>query len=287
MKMTENVIKLFLKTAPGQKITKRFTAGETLEEGIKRVKKLHKEGYKATLAYLGGEHLTKSYDIERTIRMHKWILDKVSELPFPCDIAIKLSEFGLLLKPSQHYFVWLKYLLQEANEKKIFVWIDAEELKFRETTLRIISNIPQDYYKTLGLCIQAYAHDSLFFLKRVLDMGLSVRVCKGAYKENNEKIFTKDQLQNNFYLILYAASQARIPRIQIATHDNFLRWMAKNMHPTRKPLKRGGSEFGSLLGRQKEKGDNVYVGFGPQKDDFLVRRFMEKPWLCFSMIFKK
>lgn len=292
----KNLVKLFLRTSVGRPIREQFTAGETIEEGVAKAEELRSQGFKTTLAYAGGEQLSHPNEIERVIEMHELMLEKASELPFSCDIAIKYSQFGLFsnLEPWLHlrYLNWLQGFIKEARKKGVFIWIDAEELEFREKALEITCYASsQNYHKDgmPGICIQAYAKDSLFFLIKILKLGLSVRICNGAYKESAEKIVTeKDQLQSNFCFLLLASGCGNIclPRIQIATHNDYLRRVTKRTHPYPHHLKTGRAEFGSLLGRHKEKGENIYIIFGPDTDDFLARRFMEYPWKCFLMLFK-
>ncbi|MBU1091732.1 proline dehydrogenase family protein [Patescibacteria group bacterium] len=276
--MEYGFLRLFLRTPFARPFVKRFVAGETIEKGMAVAEKLKKEGYKITLSYLGGEHLTDPKEIRNAFCAHSNLLTEMTRGGLHHDIAIKLSQFGLFSEIHRQweivFFQRLKNFVRRAELNNVFVWVDAEELKFREKTFEIISHL---HYDNLGVCVQAYAKDSLDFLQKNLRPNLAVRICKGAYKENEEGVFTnKKEIRYCFLDLVGHCVGEGVPRIQAATQDKYLiRYLTERI----KGFK--NVEVAVLLGRDKIFADLVYVPFGPKWEDFIVRRIQEKPSYLF------
>lgn len=290
--MEYGFLRLFLRTPFARPFIKRFVAGETITEGMAVAEKLKKEGYKTTLSYLGGEHLTDPKEIRNAFCAHSNLLTEMTRGGLHHDIAIKLSQFGLFSEIHRQweivFFQRLKNFVRRAELNNVFVWVDAEELKFREKTFEIISHL---HYDNLGVCVQAYAKDSLDFLQKNLRPNLAVRICKGAYKESPHVVVLTKFLVRHMFLRL-VASYKTLHKIQVATHDKninqYVDFFLRNGYwDWDKPL----LEYGCLLGRHKDSATqerifrghtvNVYVPFGPKWEDFIVRRIQEKPSYLF------
>ncbi|MCF7835709.1 MAG: proline dehydrogenase family protein [Candidatus Marinimicrobia bacterium] len=281
-------LRLFLQTPLGKFFVKRFVAGVNIRDGIDRTLELRDAGYKATLSYLGGEHLEDSKDVYRVFDNNCRLLRAIEYYVPGSDIAVKLSSFGLFsennFKDGYKNFYRFKEFIEFAQEKKVFVWIDAEELRYRERTFDIISRLPR---KNLGVCIQAYARDIEDFFDDTLPSDISVRICKGAYKEDPKDVVPSlDIIRDNFLMLIDLLDLMSSGKIQVATHDEALIEDVRRIY-YRHEVSKEQMEFGFLLGRHSSLAikklikngyvANVYVPFGPKWVDFVVRRVQEKP----------
>jgi hypothetical protein len=278
------LIKLFLRTPQGSRwITRRFTAGKTIEEGFARAKALREGGYKITLSWLGGEHLSDPNEIAAVINAHYRILNKIMEEKLDYEIAVKFSAWGLL-REDLRARCWFRFRgwLKKAEGAGVFVWVDAEELAFRETTVGLVGKLSD--FKNIGLCLQAYAEDSWeFWFTKVRPLGIPVRLCKGAYqkKDADRIIRNKKQLADRFVILfcLIERTASFEIRKQVAAHDAVLvdRILGKM---TSRSF--SSTEFGVLLGWHESLGltggypVNVYTAFGDRNIDFLIRRAQEQ-----------
>jgi len=274
------LVKIVLKMPVlGWLLTRRFIAGKTIESGFSRAEKLRKKGYKVILFYLGGEHLTDLKEIRNAFCAYTDILNKMIQNRLNYDIAVKLSQFGLFLEDNESFYIAFfqkfKNFVRRAELNNVLVWVDAEELKFREKTFEILSHL---HYNNLGVCVQACANDSVDFLEKNLNPNVAVRICKGAYKEDKNRIITnKNKLKEQFISLMWHCIGKKVPRIQVATHDKYLIDKAKGLRNV---------EIAVLVGRDKTFADLVYIPFGPKRADYIARRVREK-LSCLLMPFKK
>src|SRR5579862_8190611 len=74
--------------------SRRFVAGEELEEGIQAAKDLNEQGIQVALDYLG-ENITSAEEAERTTKDYLKALDRLKQAEINANISIKLSALGL------------------------------------------------------------------------------------------------------------------------------------------------------------------------------------------------
>ena len=78
----------------GRKLTRRFVAGETLEDGLAVCAKLNQEGILATLDHLG-ENVGSIEEAAGTRDAYLAALDRIAERRLKSTVSIKLTHFGL------------------------------------------------------------------------------------------------------------------------------------------------------------------------------------------------
>lgn len=288
----------------------RFVAGETLEEAVQVVQKLNQRGITATLDHLG-EHVGSREEARRAAEEILEIIDRLQREQAACGVSIKLSQLGLDLDQAFCRDLVVD-ILERAKTRGIFLRIDMEESRVTEQTLDLFRQVRyQGFEDFVGIVLQSYLYRSEEDLRKLLQVGSKVRLCKGAYREPPEVAYPKkrdvDKNFDHLTRLLLDASLARESRISddgvfppipaIATHDE------QRIHFTRQyageiDLPSTGMEFQMLYGIRSDLQElltaegypvRVYVPYGTEWYPYFVRRLAERPanlWFFLSNYFR-
>jgi proline dehydrogenase len=145
-------------------------------------------------------------------------------------------------------------------------------------------------YKNVGVVIQSYLFRSARDVARLVDLGASIRLVKGAYDEAGDVAYTgKADTDANFVRLMEqlfaegALERGVFPAI--ATHDiNLIEWVKEHSRSQAIPPDR--FEFQMLYGirpdlqrRLSAEGYRVraYVAYGEHWYPYLMRRLAERP----------
>src|SRR5215212_6266250 len=88
-------LKDFFSKLPGFKqVTRRFIAGENIEDAITTIKELNKQGITATFDHLG-ESTTSKAEAEADVREYLHVLGRIQGTGVDSNISVKLTQLGL------------------------------------------------------------------------------------------------------------------------------------------------------------------------------------------------
>jgi len=271
-----------------RRAARRFVVGETLEEALTAVKGLNQEGLVATLDLLG-EDVTSPSDAEASTREVAAILDGIHSTGVDSNLSLKLTQLGVrvgreLCRKN------LETVLQRAAGSGNFVRIDMEGSDVTEVTLQMYDEVRRRY-PNVGVVVQAYLRRTeKDLVERLLPIGASIRLCKGAYKEPPEVAFpSKADVDANYRrladLLLSPEARAKGVRTAIATHDEaMIRHVMGKV--ARGELGMQDFEFQMLYGIRRDlqyslarEGYRVriYVSYGSQWYPYFMRRLAERP----------
>jgi len=201
----------------------RFMPGEDLEDAIRAAEELHEVGLDAVFTELG-EEVTDGEGAAAVAGHYRRVLDRVDGREEDIEISVKLTHLGLGLdfEIARDHVV---DLAEMAARKDNFVWIDMEDSEYTEPTLRLFSEV-HDQYRNTGLCLQAYLRRAADDLEALLDRRASVRLVKGAYDEPRELAYQDPDAVNDSFLalgrrLLESASGDGV-RHALGTHDDRL-----------------------------------------------------------------
>ncbi len=282
----------------GRRVSRRFVAGETLEEGLEVARSLQEQGYLVTLAHLG-EWVHTEDDARRAKEDIRRLIAAVGQRNLRAYVSVKLSHLGMHLSPELSLTL-MRELLDEARTHDMMLRVDMEEHPLVEPTLELHRSLWEEGYRNLGLVIQAYLYRSEGDLRRLIQMRVPVRLVKGAYREPASVAFPrKRDVDANFdrlaRMLLEAARAPDAPRLSdngrhaplaaIATHDwNRVEYVLA--YTERLGLERDALEFQMLYGirrdlqeRLREMGYpvRIYVPFGEEWYPYFMRRLAERP----------
>jgi proline dehydrogenase len=275
--------------------SKRYIAGESIEEGLRACRELNAQGIEVTVDLLG-EFISTVEQAEENKIKYLDIIERFTNEGIVGNFSLKPTMFGLLID-KDICFSNVEAVVKKAVEKKSFIRIDMEDSQCVDNEVEMYRKLQQRYPAAVGLVVQAYLRrtkNDLMNLSNIHVNGtpLNFRLCKGiyvepkhiAYKEFEEVRFhylddLKFMLENR----MYAA---------IATHDKFLVDHAIEMVKELN-IDRSKYEFQMLYGVTPELRSyivkqgykmRVYVPFGKDWFGYSTRRLKENPKMASHII---
>ena len=279
---------------PARAMARRFVAGETLDEAIAAVQALNRQGLLASLDHLGESVSTESGARAATAEILE-LLDAVQAGAVLSGVSVKLTQLGLDLSPALAAEN-LERIVAHAAQIGRFVRIDMESSEYVQPTLDLFEAL-WERHKNVGVVIQAYLYRSAGDVARLIRLGASVRLVKGAYNEPPDVAYPlKADTDANFLRLaeqLFSAD-ARASGVfpAIATHDTRLIDWATD-HTRRQGIPPDRFEFQMLYGirpalqRQLAAAGyrvRIYTPYGPQWYPYFMRRLAERPANLFFLL---
>jgi proline dehydrogenase len=246
------------------------------------VKDLDRQGCVATIDLLGESTQSKA-DAAKTLKDYKKIVDALDAHGLASGISVKLTGLGLTLD-EELCRVNLEEIVLYASERGRFVRVDMEDSPYTSVTLDMVTGL-HERHENVGAVIQAYMRRSLQDVCRLIEAGVTVRLCKGIYDEPRKVAYKDfDTVRQNYIFLLDELLRGGT-YVGIATHDEFLIWHALRLiHQLEVPRSR--YEFQMLLGVDEELRGilvgaghklRVYVPFGEDWYEYSSRRLKENP----------
>lgn len=263
-------------------ITKRFVAGEEVDEAIDAIRTLNARSIATSFDHLG-ESISSEGETREEVREYLRILDRISETGIDSNVSVKLTQLGLDVSPELCYLNTLD-IVAAASRLKNFVRIDMEDSSKTDGTLDVFRRLRQDY-NNVGIVIQAYLYRSEKDVEGLLKAGARVRLCKGAYNEPPTAAFRlKQQVDDNFVRLMKLLLTSGIYH-GIATHDEKM-IQATKAFAAERGISRAAFEFQMLYGIRRDLQEQlvadgyrmrVYVPYGKYWYPYFMRRLAERP----------
>src|SRR5512132_3364408 len=286
------------KTAFVRRSVSRFMPGEHVEDALRAAAELRPQGITTILTKLG-ENLTRIEEAEQVTQHYLEVLDRVATSGLDAQISIKPTQLGLDLDRALCERN-LDRLIERAEERNNFVWIDMESSPYVAPTLDLFRRMRAKTSR-VGIALQAYLRRTEKDLETLVPLGAAIRVVKGAYLESPEIAFAKKaDTDANYYRLCtrLLRPDARQPGalLHIATHDVRLAdrlsaYIAQNNVPA------SAYEFAMLYGIQRGqqarlaregKRLRVLISYGEYWFPWYMRRLAERPanvWFVFRTMF--
>jgi proline dehydrogenase len=269
-------------------MVRRFVAGETLDEVLPAIERLHAQGMRTTVDVLG-ESVTRAEDARAAAGRYLETLAALGERGLDRNVSLKPSQMGLAIDPGLARET-IGSIVAGAVETGAFVRIDMEDHTTTDATLALWrevrpANPIADGGADVGVVIQAALRRSARDVEAIIEAGSRVRLCKGAYKEPAGVAFPDKAEVDDAYeaLMLRLLRAGRYPAI--ATHDVRLIRRATEV-ATAEGIARDAFEFQMLYGVRRDLQEQlvgagwtvrVYVPFGGQWYPYFMRRLAERP----------
>ena len=272
----------------GQRLSRRFVAGMSVDEAIAAVQKLNAEGIDASLDSLGESVLQVSQAEESAAVYHR-LLDGIAERKLRANISVKLTAMGMDIGghgagPALAERI-VGELVDHAAAIDSFVRIDMEGSDYTEATLQMTERLHARYPGRVGTVLQAYLYRTAEDTDRLLGQGIRIRLCKGAYKEPANLAFpNKADVDANYVKLMKRMVTSGV-FCGIATHDEAI-VNALCAFVREQPVDKKGFEFQMLYGVRRDLqrrlvaeglGVRVYVPFGTEWYPYFMRRLAERP----------
>lgn len=277
----------------------RWVAGPSAKDALGYCRKLNQSGSGCMINLLG-EHYKESAKVERTVDEYKKLVMLIRSENIDASITIKPSQFGFNASdaddPKQFCRKKISEIIDFANKKNLFVWLDMESSAYTDFTLDFFRDNFRDH--RIGICIQANLKRTEKDLKDLISLSKShevfVRLVKGIYKEDESIAYTKPEEIHKNFLKLIKMAFAKSPssfNIAVATHHEEAVDLALDL---KDKYKKGHFEIQVLKGvmpsyywelRQKGVVLKEYVPYGAEAFAYSVRRALKNPEFSKSMLY--
>ncbi|HXH27566.1 MAG TPA: proline dehydrogenase family protein [Candidatus Polarisedimenticolia bacterium] len=267
------------------RVSRRYIAGDALDDAVGVVRSLNGRGLLATLDVLG-ESVTSPGPVEGAVREYLAALERIRGERLQCNISVKPTQLGLKIDAAL-CGASLRRLAQAAHRQENFVRIDMEDSSCTTATLDQHATLRAEGFSNVGVVLQAYLRRSLRDV-RALPAGANVRLCKGIYVEPRAIAYRDRAIVNRNFVRLLEELLERGAYVGIATHDEELVWEAERILD-RRGLRPEEYEFQMLLGVDEELRDlvhrgghrlRIYVPYGANWYAYSLRRLKENPRLA-------
>jgi proline dehydrogenase len=267
-------------------VSRRYIAGETLEDAVRVVKDLNAKGMRATVDVLG-EFTSDLSQAQATREACIGVLEALNRNRLDANHSIKLTSLGLQID-FQACLDNVTAVLERARTLGNFVRIDMEDSPCTDATLRVFRTVRKSFANT-GIVVQSYLKRTCQDVAELTqEAKTNFRLCKGVYVEPAAIAYKdREPVRSNYKKLLHQMADAG-SFVGIATHDEVLIEDAKRLIQERK-LGPKDYEFQMLLGVREEKraqlvreghGMRVYVPFGKDWYGYSTRRLKENPQMA-------
>ncbi len=275
------------RSSVGKRISGRFVAGTEVEDALRVAKALNKAGLGVSIDNLG-ENVTTSEEALHSADLYRRLLSEISARGLSANVSVKLTHMGLDVDPKLAYDNVSAMVAQAAVlQPKNFVRVDMEGSVYTQRTLDFVHQLHRvpENQGVVGAVIQSYMRRSEDDVARLLQDGIRIRLCKGAYKEPAEIAYqAKPEVDANYIKLTKILLKSGIYH-GLATHDEKIIREAK-VFATRENIARDAFEFQMLYGIRRDLQQSlvrdgwrmrVYVPFGTEWYPYLMRRLAERP----------
>jgi proline dehydrogenase len=273
------------KTWAGQRLSRRFVAGTTVENALAATRAMNRLGLSVSMDNLG-ENVTNAGEARHSAQLYHQLLDRMSEQGLIANVSLKLTHMGLDVDEAMAYQI-SSAVVEHAARVNNFVRIDMEGSAYTQRTLDLVRRLHgrAGFAGHVGAVIQAYLYRSKKDIEQLIAEGIRVRLCKGAYKEPPEIAFEKkSDVDANYIMLMKMLLKSGIYH-GIATHDeNIIQGTIDFAQKERIPA--SAFEFQMLYGVRRDLQQKlikegwrcrVYIPFGTEWYPYLMRRLAERP----------
>ena len=288
MQLINKIIVAVVKLMPRSVIwifSKRYIAGEKLEDAINLVKALNGKGIFATIDVLG-EAIKNRDEASEDKKKCMEVLDAIKKNNLMSNLSIKPTQLGSGIDEDFAY-QQVSELVWKSMGINNFIRLDMENSPHTDSTFRLYKRL-REKYDNVGVVIQSYLKRSYNDVVELNELNTDYRLCKGIYIESAEIAFKdKQKVRNNFVKILEEILKAG-NYVGIATHDEFLINEAYRLI-NELNIPKDKFEFQMLLGVREDLRDKInadgykiriYVPFGKQWYKYSIRRLQENPQIA-------
>ena len=270
--------------------SKKYIAGETLDEAVEMVKSLNKQGIYATIDVLGESVKNKEEALEAKNKALE-VLNTIKKFDLLANLSIKPTQMGLSID-EEFCFGQVSELVEKAGQMNNFVRIDMEDSPYTDLTFNLLKRLREKFDNT-GVVVQAYLKRTFDDVQSLNKIGTNYRLCKGIYIESPSIAYKgRQEIRDNYLKVLESILKAG-NYVGIATHDDYLITGAKKMIKELN-IPKDKYEFQMLLGVREDLRNQtnsegykirVYVPFGKDWYAYSVRRLKENPQIA-GYVFK-
>ena len=271
----------------GQRLSSRFVAGTEVEDALRAARAVNQAGMSVSIDNLG-ENVTNAEEARLSAQLYHQLLDQIAVRKLDANISLKLTHMGLDVDEALAHELASGLVAKAATMiPPNFVRVDMEGSPYTQRTLDFVHELhrqPENQGR-VGAVIQSYMRRAASDIEKLLDEGIRIRLCKGAYKEPPEIAFQKkSEVDANYVKLMKILMKSGIYH-GLATHDEKIINQAKAF-AAKNRISRDAFEFQMLYGIRRDLQQGlvregwrmrVYIPFGAEWYPYLMRRLAERP----------
>jgi len=280
---TSKSLERFVLSNPlARRTSRRFVAGEELDDALAAARVCNQAGMTVSLDYLG-ENVASREDAVRAREMYFGVFDRIAQEKLDANVSLKLTQLGIDFG-DDFCAQQTEPIIRHAASLGNFVRLDMEGSSYTQRTVDIALLLRQKS-EAVGTVIQSYLYRSEQDIRDLTAKGCRIRLCKGAYSEAPEVAFPrKEDVDKNFVKLMQILLESGIYHA-IATHDPAMIDATKEF-VARQKIAKDKFEFQMLYGiradLQRELVRDgyrmrVYIPYGRDWFPYFMRRLAERP----------
>jgi|TARA_B100001750_G_scaffold128174_1_gene101764 proline dehydrogenase len=253
---------------------KRFIAGENLEDASEQIVSLQEQGFRIALNLVGESGSTS----KESLNAQNEYLKALKLFPLETlSLSIKPSLLSLdqSIKDCLDYLTPIVEIAHSSNQKIRF---DMENSAITDSTIEICRYLNELYPNVIGVALQANLFRTADDLAALKSENISIRLVKGAYREDKSIAFIRmDEIRDNFLKLANILSNYQSDQDAIATHDEVILSRLLNNDRYKKIVFE--FLFGVRRDLQKELNNKhtvgIYIPYGSDWFPYTMRRLSE------------
>jgi proline dehydrogenase len=266
----------------GQRVARRFVAGEALDEAMQVAHTLNLHRISVSLDHLG-ENTADEREASAAADDYVGAIERIHREGVEANISVKLTALGLDIAESVCRDN-LARVLKRAQEYGIFVRVDMEASDYTQRTVEMVVDLHHTF-ENVGTVMQTALYRTPDDVERLLGERIRMRLVKGAYLEPPALAYAHKADVDSAYLRLLLPLLERGVYPAIATHDERMINATIRIAQER-DIPRARYEFQMLYGIRRDLQERlaatgynvrVYVPYGSQWYPYLTRRMAERP----------
>ena len=282
---SKNIRSLAENSSVGQKLSKRFVAGLTVDDLIVATLAMNRVGVHVTVDNLG-ENVTNREEALHSKTLYHQLFDEISKRKLDANVSLKLTHMGLDVDEALACGT-VAELLDHAIAVNSFIRVDMEGSHYTQKTLDFVRELHRrpNAASHIGTVLQSYLYRTEEDARILCSEGIRIRLCKGAYKEPAGIAFpNKRDVDANYIKVARQILKSGVFH-GLATHDENIINDIKAWS-RREGVPKTAFEFQMLHGVRRDLqeqlardgwGVRCYIPFGTEWYPYFMRRLAERP----------
>ena len=267
----------------GRRLAGRFVAGTSIEDAVAVCEQVNAQGISVSLDSLG-ESVAVEAGARAAAEIYHRLLDAIAARGLEANVSLKLTQMGMDISPDLAEAI-VSEVVAHAGRVGSYVRIDMEGSAYTEATIAMTERLHGRYPGRVGTVLQSYLYRTEADAERLLEEGIRIRLCKGAYKEGPEVAFPRKADVDANYVKLMKRMAASGVFCGMATHDEAIVDEMRRF-VREQDVAKNAFEFQMLYGVRRDLqrrlvadgfGVRVYVPFGTAWYPYFMRRLAERP----------
>ncbi len=269
----------------GQKVSKRFVAGMTVEDLVVATVAMNRVGVHVTVDNLG-ENVTNRDEALHSKALYHQLFDEIEKRKLDANVSLKLTHMGLDVDEKLAHEI-VSELLDHAIAINSFIRVDMEGSPYTQKTLDFVRELHRrpNAAGHVGTVLQSYFYRTEEDARVLCSEGIRIRLCKGAYKEPATIAYpSKQDVDSNYIKVAKQIIRSGVFH-GLATHDEKIidaikAWALQEGVP------KSAFEFQMLHGVRRDLQESLakdgwgvrcYIPFGTEWYPYFMRRLAERP----------